>query len=284
MKTWVETALNGPWRREHQPRLPVGVEQLVAEGIACADAGAAIVHLHAFDENGKDDVVGDVYARIIEGIRAERDCLVYPSIPTFAAPGVERFGHLRFLVERGLLELTVVDPGSVNLFPENDSPLPYPSLVYANSPAEIAEGLAYCADNGVHPGFAVYEPGFTRAGAALVRARPGVPQPIYRFMFSDDLAFGFRPGPAGIDAHLAALQTEAPGAPWLVAGLGLDVLPLVEHIVHRGGGVRTGLEDARFGCAKSNVELTRELVEAVVRAGSSPAGAAEVRAELKGAK
>lgn len=278
--TWVEAAINGPWLRDIQPGVPMGVDQLVQDGLACARAGASIIHLHAFDEDGRDDVVGDVYARIIEGIRTKVDCLVYPSVSTSATPGVERFGHLRFLVERGLLELTVVDPGSVNIMPGITSELPYPSLVYANTPEEIAEGLEYCALNQVHPGFAIYEPGFTRTGAAMVAARPEVPQPVYRFMFSDNLTFGFRPGPAGVDANLAVLEAEAPGAPWMVAGLDFDVQPLVAHTVALGGGVRTGLEDAPLGCTQSNVELTVALVDAVTEAGSVPATAAEVRERL----
>ena len=284
MGTWVETALNGPWRRDLQPRVPLGVEELVREGIACAQAGASIIHVHAFNQDGADDVVGDVYARIMEGIRGEADCLVYPSIPMFAAPGVERFGHLRFLVDRGLLELTVVDPGSVNVFFDGESSLPYPSAVYSNAPDEIREGLRYCAENQVHPGFAIYEPGFTRAGATLVRARPDVPQPIYRFMFSDRLAFGFRPRAAGIGAHLETLQSEAAGSPWMVAGLDLDVMPLISEAVRLGGGVRTGLEDAPFGGERTNLELTTALVNAVEAAGSTPATAPEVRAELAGTR
>ena len=51
MAVWLEAALNGPWTRARQPRIPVSVEEIVADGIACAQAGAAIVHLHAYDES-----------------------------------------------------------------------------------------------------------------------------------------------------------------------------------------------------------------------------------------
>lgn len=279
--TWIEVALNGPWTRQLQPRVPIGVDEIVADGIACARAGAAIVHVHAFDASGSDDTTGEIYAAVIDGIRSEVDCLIYPSIPISAAPGVERFGHLTYLLERGLLEMTVVDPGSVNLNPAGDETLPYPSLVYANSPQEIAEGLDYCAQYGIHPGYAIYEPGFTRTGAAMAMRRPGVPEPIYRFMFSDGLTFGFRPGPAGVDAHLAALESEAPGAPWMVAGLDFDVLSVAAHAISRGGGVRTGLEDARFGSPRSNVELVEQLMEMVLEVGATPAMPADIRADLR---
>jgi TPR repeat protein len=39
-KVWIEAALNGGWSRALQPGIPVTVEEIVAEGIACARAGA----------------------------------------------------------------------------------------------------------------------------------------------------------------------------------------------------------------------------------------------------
>ncbi len=48
-KIWIEAALNGPWTRAKQPGIPVAVEDIVADGIACAEAGAAIIHAHAYD-------------------------------------------------------------------------------------------------------------------------------------------------------------------------------------------------------------------------------------------
>ena len=114
-KVWIEVALNGAWSRKLQPRIPDTVESIVAEGIACARAGAAIVHTHAY-RDGRHTFDWQVYARIIEGIRAEIDVPVYPSYPA-TEPGMtaeQRFAHVEKLVERGLLEFAVVDPGSVN--------------------------------------------------------------------------------------------------------------------------------------------------------------------------
>ena len=51
-KVGSEVALNGPWSRALQPGLPDTVETIVAEGIACARAGACIVHVHAYDGGG----------------------------------------------------------------------------------------------------------------------------------------------------------------------------------------------------------------------------------------
>src|SRR4051812_45858955 len=80
-KTWLEVALNGGLTRAIQPRVPITVEDIVAEGIAAVQAGAAIVHLHAYDAaTGRQKDDPDVYARIIEGIRNKVDAIVYPTV------------------------------------------------------------------------------------------------------------------------------------------------------------------------------------------------------------
>lgn len=34
--TWLQVALNGPWGRSRQPGIPLSVEEIVADGAACA--------------------------------------------------------------------------------------------------------------------------------------------------------------------------------------------------------------------------------------------------------
>ena len=48
-----------------------------------------------------------------------------------------------------------------------------PGFVYANPPDHVREGLHVCRDYGIRPSYALYEPGFTRLGAALAAEYPG---------------------------------------------------------------------------------------------------------------
>ncbi len=276
-KVWIEVALNGPWGRARQPGAPDDVATIVAEGIACAQAGACIVHAHAYDGGGPQTFDWWVYARIIEGIRAEVDVPVYPSIPMGGGlSGEARFAHIEALAERGLLEFAVVDPGSVNF--TLTAPGREPAPTYLNCEADIRHGLALAARFGFQPAYAIYEPGFTRAGAALARGAGA--RPVYRFMFSQTFAFGFPPEPWALDAHLALLDREAPGAPWMIAGLGVDLRALIGPAVARGGHVRVGLEDAPFGCKTGNVALVADAVARIRAAGAEPATVEEMRAAL----
>ena len=283
---WIEAALNGPWGRVRQPNIPITVDEIVADGIAAAHAGAAIIHLHAYDEGrGRQRDDWEVYARIIEGIRAKTDVIVYPTVPMlgseFAGPGsATRYAHTRELAQRGLIEWTVCDPGTVNMVRFDQIDQPELGFVYQNSPHDISEGFDVARTYAIRPGYAIYEPGFTRLGAALAAVEPRVPTPVYRFMFSDEFAWGFPPKAMHLDSHLALLNDLAPNAPWIVAGLGVDILPLVPAAVARGGHVRVGLEDAPWGSALSNVQWVDRAVKSVRDAGGEPASAAQVRIAL----
>ncbi len=287
-KTWIEVALNGPWSRDLQPMIPISVEQIVQDGIACARAGAAIIHVHAYDvATGRQKDDADLYAAIIEGIRAKEDVVVYPTLPfagSVDAPKMmtaqERYAHTETLARRGLLEWSVVDPGSTNITRLEDIPRGKEGFVYANPESHIRRGLELATQYRFHPGYALYEPAFVRLGAALERAYPKVPRCIYRFMFSDGLSFGFPPKRYGLDAFLQLLADEAPGAPWMIAGLDVDITSLIPYAVERGGHVRVGLEDTRFGARTTNVKLVEEAVALVRAAGSEPATMAEIRRAL----
>lgn len=321
--TWIEVALNGPWGRGRQPGIPVTVEEIVADGLAAAAAGAAIVHLHAYDPaTGRQRDDWQTYARVIEGIRARSDALVYPTIPLAgssyadaagaasprrppatsprgitprgndgtapAMPDADaitpgdgaRFAHVEELARRGLIELAVVDPGSTNFLRLDEADRPGGGFVYRNAPEEVRAGLQICARRRVRPGYAIYEPGFTRLGAALARAVPGLPVPVYRFMFSDEFAWGFPPRERYLEAHLALLAETAPGAPWMVAGLGVDIRPLIGAAVVRGGHVRVGLEDAPWGSGTANRAWVEAAARAVREVGGEPATPGQVRAAL----
>ncbi len=287
-KTWLEVALSGPWTRKNQPRIPVSVAEIVADGIACAEAGAAIIHVHPYDEaTGRQKDDADIYARIIEGIRAKVDAIVYPTLPSDPVPGSElsgvgahRHAPVEELARRGLIEWSLVDPGSVNLSGYDEIAQDKVGSVYLNVESDARAGFAIAEHYGLRPSCAVFEPGFIRLGAALAARYPKVKTPLYRFMFSEGYTFGFPPKTYGLDAYLATLADFAPHAPWMVGGLRCDITPLIAPTVAQGGHVRVGLEDMAYGCDRSNAELVAAGVKEILRAGGTLATAQDIRAAL----
>lgn len=282
-KTWLEVALNGPWGPDRQPRAPIAQDDIVNEGIACAEAGAAIIHVHAYDEaTGRQTDDWQAIARIIAGIRNRVDVIVYPTIPFQAAGTLDaatRFIHLDELGKRGLIEWAAIDPGSCNITHWDEIQQDRHGFVYLNPEDHIRHGLTLARRHQFHPAYAIYEPGFLRLGAAL-HWRESTPTPVYRFMFTSDYSFGFPPEDFALTAYLHLLDRLAPGAHWMVGGLGVDVLDMIPRTIVEGGHVRVGLEDAPFGTDRSNVELASAAAERITNMGASLATAEEVRATL----
>ena len=286
-KVWIEAALNGAWSRKFQPGIPDTIEAIISEGVACARAGATIIHVHAYDGGGPQTYDWQVYARIIEGIRRQVDVPVYPSYPPLMSTAADadiadpaiRFAHIEELIARDLIEFTLVDPGSVNFTQMRTTSKAKSAGTYMNPESHVRYALDLSARHGLHPDFAIYEPGFTRAGASLARAA-GCKTPIYRLMFCEGVAVGFPPKPYALAAYVALQEEEAPGAPWMIAAVNADIRPLIAETVARGGHVRVGLEDAPLGTKATNLELVEEAARMVRDAGAEPASPAEMRQAL----
>lgn len=174
-KIWLEAALNGPWGRERQPGVPTTVEDCIEQGVACAKAGAAIIHVHAFDaEADEQNDDPDIYTQIIDAIHEEVDAIVYPTIPLAGSSGNAimtgdgRFAHQAELGERGLLEWAVVDPGSVNFSTYDEIAGDELGFIYQNPEEHIRAGLEVAARYNASPSYTIYEPGFVRLGAHSV--------------------------------------------------------------------------------------------------------------------
>ena len=130
----------------------------MAEGVACARAGATIIHAHAYDGGGPQTHDWEVYARIIEGIRNQVDVPVYPSYPAFMTDGdaaladiSTRYAHIEALVERGLIEFALIDPGSVNFTLTKTTSAAKPAGTYMNPEDHVRYVLDFAARQGSTP-------------------------------------------------------------------------------------------------------------------------------------
>lgn len=285
----LEVALNGPWSRDVQPGIPIATDEIVAQGIACARLGAAVIHVHVYDpETGRQKDEFNAYRAVIEGIREHVDVIVYPTLPLSGSVDAalpmtpaERFRATEELARAGLIEMAVIDPGSATFTSYADIARDIPGFLYQNPEADVRYGLSLAREYGFHPGYAIYEPGFARLGAALAARYPGVPQPVYRFMFSDGYAFGYPPRAYALESYLALMAELDADAPWMVAGLQVDILDLIPDAVGRGGHVRVGLEDAPFGTPVTNTQWTERAAARIAGAGGTLMTADQVRALLK---
>ena len=261
---WLEVALNGGAGTAYQPNIPITPDAIIAEGVACAKAGAAIIHLHVYDDDGQAFENADRYSYVIDGIRQQCDAIIYP---TLALSGTlsERLKPVKELAKRGLLEWGVVDPGSVNISHTSQVAANANGFIYANADADIRALLTLAAEHNWRPAYAIYEPGFARLGKAMADTIEGLLSPIYRVMFSDGLLFGMKPSAAALRfyaQHFADLKVDTA---WMVSGLDADIEAIMPLAIELGAHLRVGLEDAPFGCQKSNLELVEQATNIILK-------------------
>jgi uncharacterized protein (DUF849 family) len=66
----IQCALNGSYTRDDHPDVPVTQAQIVADAVACRDAGAASVHFHPRRRDGRESLAADVHDAVVAAVRA----------------------------------------------------------------------------------------------------------------------------------------------------------------------------------------------------------------------
>lgn len=286
----IEAAINGVTRKAANPNVPITADEIAADGIACIDAGAAIVHNHIDEMGAAPERAADVYEAGWRPVLAARpDALLYPTIG-LGATIQERYAHHEHLARRGVLKIGLLDPGSVNFGAAGEDGLPGPfEFVYVNSYTDVRHKVAVCDEHRLGPSIAVFEPGFLRT--VLVYHRLGrLPRgALVKLYFGGDMGylgsagtgvtFGLPPTKISLDAYLAMM--DGCDLPWAVAVIGGDLFdtPVARLALERGGHLRVGLEDYAGPRRPSNVELVAtaaDLCRSVGRPVASCADAARI--------
>ncbi len=76
-------------------RNPQSADDIAAEVVACARAGASMVHLHVRDESGVQTAEMDVFARTLDLIRGESDIVIQGSTGGVSTLSLEERGSGR---------------------------------------------------------------------------------------------------------------------------------------------------------------------------------------------
>jgi uncharacterized protein (DUF849 family) len=250
------------------PHVPVTVDRIVDDAIACADAGASIVHLHARDEREKPVWQRGAYAEMLVRIREQRPDLVLcvtTSGRTF--PDIEKRTDVLRLEGDARPDMASLTLGSLNFATG-------PSIT---SPRDIEALAGAMREAGVRPELEVFDSGM----AAMVRhlADRGVIEPPF---YVNVLLGSVGTAPARLHdlAHIVDMLPH--DAVWAAAGIGIYQLTMNGIAILAGGHVRTGLEDNPFldwasRTPATNPALVARCAEIARLAGREVATPAEVR-------
>jgi uncharacterized protein (DUF849 family) len=271
----IEVGLNESVRTDRCPKVPTTVPTVIEDVLACASAGAAVVHYHARDAEQADlwrEV--DFYREVTEGLAAKGcDALTYPTY-------LGEFDHIWRLhdaVGDGLrmAPFDVIQNVGLCTWDEDGErfvPMGLGALGAEKSVSPPA--LAEIRRRGLGPVVAVFDVGQARWVRLAVRAGLLAEPVNLKVFLHAGWVLGPTPSAAGLDAYLAELDG---------VDVEVTVVPstmrdrdawsaLLDASLARGLNIRVGLGDcpAVHG-TRTNAELVAEATELIERRGLRPA-------------
>jgi uncharacterized protein (DUF849 family) len=281
------------------PYLPVTAEEIAESSIAAAEAGAAIIHLHARDPvTGKPDQRPEAFTPFLKTIKARCDAIV--NLTTGGSPYMtvqERMQPAKVLKP----EVASMNMGTMNfgLFPmlqrfkefKHDWERPYlegsKDLIFRNTYGDLETVLTELSANETRYEFECYDT------AHLYNLAHFVERGLVKAPFFVQTVFGIL---GGIGTHpddvmhmkRTADRLFGDDYRWSVLGAGASQMKIAAMAAAMGGNVRVGLEDSLWigkgQLARSNADQVRRvrgILEGLGLEIATPAEAREIL-QLKG--
>jgi uncharacterized protein (DUF849 family) len=250
------------------PHIPITVAEIVADAVACCDAGASMLHLHARGDDGLPTHRKEVYASIIQEIRQQRpDVIICASTSGRIVNTFEARSQVLSLQGDAKPDMASLTMGSLN----------FPKQASINSPEMIQRLAEEMNDNGIVPEVEIFDPGMLNATKVFLK-RGILTGPLYC-----NLLLGSIFSSPGTLAELSALVGSLPsGAIWGAAGIGKYQLKMNLAGMLMGGHVRVGLEDNLYYSdgdrqLATNVMLLERIVRMASELGRAVATPLEAR-------
>jgi 3-keto-5-aminohexanoate cleavage enzyme len=262
--------------REQCPAIPYTPREIAEEAKRSADAGAAIVHIHARRPEGGPDWSVETFREILTEVRARTDVIVNFSTGAVGIPAEDRIAHIRELKP----DIGALNMGSMNyaIYSSKKKAF-YHDHVFANPFRDIQFFLEAMNEAGVRPELECFDTGHIANTGPLIDM--GVLRPPYQF----SLIMGVLGGIPGTTRHLQnQVDTLPAGSLWQVIGIGLNQWALAASGLAMGGNVRVGLEDNFYveegRMAASNGELVEKAARLAADVGRTVASVDEARTIL----
>jgi uncharacterized protein (DUF849 family) len=282
------------------PHLPITAQDIAEAAIGAAEAGAAIIHLHARNpKDGRPDQSPDAFQPFLKIIKQRSNCVINITTGGAATMTIEERARPAAIFKP---EVASLNMGSMNfgLYPmlerfrsfKHDWEEGYLETsrerIFRNTFKDIEYILTTCAENGTRFEIECYDIGHLYTLAHF--ADRGVVKPPFFVQSVFGILGGIGPHPEDV-LHMRRTADRLFGNDyrWSVLGAGRNQMPIVALAVAMGGNVRVGLEDSLWigpgQLAQSSAEQVakaRGIIEALGLEIATPDEAREILA-LKGA-
>lgn len=283
------------------PHIPITAEEITDAAVGAAEAGAAIVHLHARDpKDGRPDQSPEAFGRFLKVIKQRSAAVV--NITTGGSPTMAIEERVRPAAEFAP-EVASLNMGTMNfaLFPmlarykefKYDWEKPYlegsRAGFFKNTFADIEYILSTCAENNTRFEIECYDIGHIYTLAYFLDRGLIKPPMLVQSVFG--ILGGIGPHPEDV-IHMRRTADRLLGREnyeWSVLGAGRNQMQVAAVALANGGNVRVGLEDSLWigpgKLAESNAAQVTQVRKIIEGMGLEPATPDEARdiLSLKGA-
>jgi uncharacterized protein (DUF849 family) len=279
------------------PYLPLTPDEIAQQSIEAAEAGAAIIHLHARDpRDGKPTPDPNVFMQFLPRIKQSCDAVI--NITTGGGHGMTLQERLAAPL-RAQPEVCSLNMGSMNfgLFPMLDRYKEWKydwepkhlensrDFIFRNTFKDIEEVLKALGEGcGTKFEFECYDVGHLYTLAHFLDRKLVKPPLFVQTIFG--ILGGIGADPENL-AHMKRIADKLFGDQyaWSVLAAGRHQLPFVTMAAVMGGNVRVGLEDSIYvgkgQLAKSNADQVRRIRSILENLSLEVASATEAREILK---
>jgi 3-keto-5-aminohexanoate cleavage enzyme len=245
-------------------RVPYTPGEVADEVLACAGKGAAMVHLHVRDDQGRQTSDLKWFADTLDKIRAGSDVIIQGSTGGVAELSLE---ERCVSLNDPRVEVASLNMGSANMG----------EGVYINTLPDIRFWAARMIERNVLPEMEIFD--LSMIDSVLKIHSEGLAQPPFAFNF----CLGFENALRATPDHLFRLKQSIPAdSHWGVIHQGMEDFSLLIAAACVGAGsIRVGFEDSFFyqegKTAASPSELVERLVDILARIGFEPMTPREAR-------
>jgi 3-keto-5-aminohexanoate cleavage enzyme len=263
--------------RKQNPGIPYSPEEIGEECRRAFEAGAAVTHIHARNDDGSPTASPEVFAKIAEEVRKRSPILLNFSTGTIGNDVSEQCAYIR----RVKPQIAAMNSGTMNYakYSAKQKSMVF-DMVFSNTYEKMIQMLTAMNEAGVNPELECFDSGHTHGLWPLVDM--GILKPPFQYSFIMNVLGGI---PPTVESLQLQAKIRVPDTEWEVIGISHCHWRMLATALVLGGNIRTGLEDHLYlpsgQMAKSNGEMVEVAARLCRDTGRRPATVDEARKILK---